>query len=93
MYHGERFNSITHLLGAIAGLVGLIFLVMLAIKQGDIWKIISFSIYGATLFFYILFQRFITAGTGREKTFLECWIIRPFTYLSPAPIPHLPLLA
>jgi hemolysin III len=49
MYHGERFNSITHLLGAIFALLGLVGLVVRAAGAGDPWKIISFSIYGGTL--------------------------------------------
>ena len=49
MYHGERFNSITHLLGAILAFAGLIVLVVRASLSGDPWKIVSFSIYGGTL--------------------------------------------
>ena len=50
MYEGERFNSITHLIGAVAALVGLVGMVVVAAQQGDPWKIISFSVYGITLF-------------------------------------------
>ncbi len=50
MYEGERFNSISHLIGAVAALAGLIVVVVIAAQQGDLWKIISFSIYGTTLF-------------------------------------------
>jgi hemolysin III len=49
MYQGERFNSITHLLGSVLALIGLIFLVVRAALAGDPWKIISFSIFGITL--------------------------------------------
>ena len=49
MYHGERLNSITHLVGALAALVGLIVLVVFSSLDGDPWKIVSFSIYGASL--------------------------------------------
>lgn len=49
MYKGEWFNSITHLIGAALALVGLVLLVVLAARQGDPWKIVSFSIYGTTL--------------------------------------------
>jgi hemolysin III len=49
MYKGERFNSISHLIGAAAALAGLAILVVLALRQGDPWKIVSFSIYGTTL--------------------------------------------
>ncbi len=49
MKKGEQFNSITHLIGAAAALAGLVVLVVAASRQGDPWKIVSFSIYGATL--------------------------------------------
>lgn len=49
MYRGEWFNSISHLFGAAAAAAGAAVLVVLAAQQGDPWKIVSFSIYGATL--------------------------------------------
>jgi hemolysin III len=49
MYHGERMNSITHLLGVVLAIVGLIFLVVRAALTGDPWTIVSCSIYGGTL--------------------------------------------
>jgi len=49
VYHGERFNSVTHLVGAALSIAGLSILVTLAVVQGDPWKVFSFSIYGATL--------------------------------------------
>jgi hemolysin III len=45
----EWFNSISHLLGAVAAMAGMVVLVVLASLQGNPWKIVSFSIYGATL--------------------------------------------
>lgn len=49
MYRGERMNSITHLVGAMLAVVGLVFLVVRAALAADPWKIVSFSIYGGTL--------------------------------------------
>jgi hemolysin III len=49
MYKGERFNSISHLIAAALSLIGLVLLVTLAARQGDPWKIVSFSMYGITL--------------------------------------------
>ena len=49
MVKGERFNSITHLLGFLFAVTGLAVLVTLAALQGNPWKIVSFSIYGTTL--------------------------------------------
>ena len=50
MYYGERFNSISHLVGAALALAGLVVLVVFASMKGDAWKIVSFSLYGASLF-------------------------------------------
>ncbi|MDQ8204739.1 hemolysin III family protein [Pelagicoccus sp. SDUM812003] len=49
METGERFNSITHIIGAALALCGLAVLVTFASLQGDPWKIVSFSVYGVTL--------------------------------------------
>ncbi|MGQ5522302.1 PAQR family membrane homeostasis protein TrhA [Chitinimonas sp. PSY-7] len=49
MYHGERLNSITHLAGSLFSIAGLVVLVVLASQQGNPWKVVSFSIYGAML--------------------------------------------
>ena len=50
MYHGERLNAWTHLVGAVLALLGMIWLLYLASVSGDVWKIVSVPIYGATLF-------------------------------------------
>jgi hemolysin III len=49
MYYGERFNSITHLVGAALATAGSTLLLVVAIQLEDPWKIFSFSIYGAML--------------------------------------------
>lgn len=49
MYYGERFNSISHLIGALFAAAGAIVLIFVAAQLGDPWKIVSFSIYGAML--------------------------------------------
>lgn len=47
----EIFNSITHGIGALLSIAALVIVVALASLSGDIWRIVSFSIYGFTLFF------------------------------------------
>ena len=54
MIKGERFNSISHLVGAALALAGAALLVMVASRDGDTRRIVSFSIYGATLFLLYL---------------------------------------
>lgn len=67
MYHGERFNSISHLVGAVAALAGLIVVVVIAAQQGDPWKIVSFSIYGTTLFLLYTISTLYHSLRGRAK--------------------------
>jgi hemolysin III len=77
MYPGERFNSISHLLGAVLALAGLVVLVVVAARQGDAWKIVSFSLYGATLFLLYGFSTLYHSLRGRAKT-----IFRRFDHLA-----------
>lgn len=49
MYYGERFNSITHTVGACMAAAGGTVLITAAARSGDPWKITSFSIYAAML--------------------------------------------
>jgi hemolysin III len=67
MYPGERFNSISHLIGAVAALAGLVVVVVVAAQQGDPWKIVSFSIYGTTLFFLYTVSTLYHSLRGRAK--------------------------
>lgn len=67
MYKGERFNSISHLIGAAAALAGLSVLVVLASRQGSPMKIVSFSIYGFTLFLLYLFSTLYHSLRGNAK--------------------------
>jgi len=48
-WHQEIANSITHGIGAMLSVAGLVILLIMAGTKGDIWRIISFSIYGMTL--------------------------------------------
>lgn len=49
MYHGEKFNSITHLVGATLALMGFGSLLTVSIQQQNILMVISFTIFGLTL--------------------------------------------
>lgn len=50
----EIANSITHGIGVALSVAGLVLLVVFASLYGDAWRIVSFSIYGATLIFLYL---------------------------------------
>ena len=49
MDQGEKFNTWTHLIGTLLAIGGGVVLIVLAALEGDAWKIVSFSIYTATL--------------------------------------------
>ncbi|KNE75218.1 putative membrane protein hemolysin III [Candidatus Burkholderia crenata] len=49
MHFGERFNSVTHLVGTVLSVAGLATLVTMASMERDPYKIVSFAVYGAML--------------------------------------------
>ena len=71
MYHGERFNAWTHLIGAMLALFGAVWLLVLAVASGDGWKILSISIYGATLVVLYSVSTVYHSVRGRAKRILQ----------------------
>ncbi len=71
MQQGEKFNIFTHLLGAVAAIPGLIYLIVLAAASGDAWKITSVSIYGTTLLLLYTFSTLYHGHSGRFKNLLQ----------------------
>lgn len=71
MYYSEKFNSISHLVGAGLSVAGAVVLIVLASLQGDPWKIVSFSIYGATLILLYVFSTLYHSLRGRAKDVLR----------------------
>lgn len=67
MVTGERFNSLSHLVGTVLALVGASVLITQSALQADPWKIVSFSIYGAMLFALYLASTLYHALRGRAK--------------------------
>ncbi len=45
----EIVHSITHGVGAVLSIVGLVFLIVQAVAHGTTWHIVSYSVYGASL--------------------------------------------
>lgn len=71
MYHGERFNAWTHLLGAIAAFIGGIWLVVLASLDGSPWKIVSVAIYSFTLLVLYSVSTVYHSVRGRAKNIMQ----------------------
>jgi hemolysin III len=67
MYKGERFNSISHLVGASLALAGGVVLVTFAAKDGDFKRIVSYSVYGVTLFLLYLISTLYHSLPGPAK--------------------------
>jgi hemolysin III len=67
MYHGERFNSITHLVGASLALAGAVVLIVFASFHGDARRIVSVSIYGASLLALYTFSTLYHSLKGPAK--------------------------
>lgn len=71
MYYGEKFNAITHLVGALLALAGSVALIEFAVRDGDPWKVVSVSIYGATLVLLYSFSTLYHSVRGRAKNVLR----------------------
>ncbi|APR34597.1 PAQR family membrane homeostasis protein TrhA [Paraburkholderia sp. SOS3] len=69
---GERLNCITHLVGALLSAVGLAALVTLGALDGDAYKMVSFSVYGAMLFvLYAISTLYHSVRAPRAKSVLQ----------------------
>jgi len=67
MYPGERFNGISHLVGSVLALAGMVVLIVRAAWLGDPWKIVSFSLYGTSLFLLYTFSTLYHSLRHRAK--------------------------
>lgn len=60
----EIINSITHGIGAVLAIVALVILVVFAAMQGDVWRIVSFAIFGSTMITLYLSSTFYHGFTN-----------------------------
>ncbi|WP_397377837.1 hemolysin III family protein [Pseudomonas sp.] len=67
MYHGERFNAWTHLVGAALACVGAVWLLVLASLTGELRIIVSVAIYGLTLVLLYSISTLYHSVQGRAK--------------------------
>lgn len=64
----ELVNSISHGLGAAFGIVALVLCVVFSAKSGDAWKVVSSSIYGASMILlYTISTLYHALGINRAK--------------------------
>jgi hemolysin III len=67
MYHGERFNSYTHLAGSLLAVTGAAALVTMAAQRADMVRLASFTVYGTTLCLLFLASTLYHSTQGRAK--------------------------
>ncbi|TAN30043.1 MAG: hemolysin III family protein [Castellaniella sp.] len=67
MVYGERFNSISHLVGAVLAVIGMVLLIVLGARAGDPWKVVSFSVYGTMLLCLYLASTLYHSLQGRAR--------------------------
>jgi len=71
MYHGERFNAWTHLIGALLALTGTVWLIGQALTTGNGLKVISAAVYGLTLVILYGTSTLYHSVRGRAKSILQ----------------------
>ncbi|MFI8691510.1 hemolysin III family protein [Stutzerimonas kunmingensis] len=71
MYHGERFNAWTHLVGAVLASLGAIWLLVLAALDGELAKIVSAAIYGLSLILLYSISTLYHSLRGRAKVVMR----------------------
>ncbi|WP_374416750.1 PAQR family membrane homeostasis protein TrhA [Stutzerimonas kunmingensis] len=71
MYHGERFNAWTHLVGALLACLGAIWLLVLAALDGSPVKIVSVAIYGLSLILLYSISTLYHSLRGRAKVVMR----------------------
>jgi hemolysin III len=67
MYQGERFNGYSHLAGTLLAIAAATALIVYGARFGDVWKVVSFSIYGATLILLFASSTLYHSTKGRTK--------------------------
>jgi len=71
MIRGERLNGYTHLTGTVLAAAGCAQLIALAASRNDPTRLLSFTIYGATLFLMYLSSTAYHSTRGRTKDILR----------------------
>lgn len=71
MYHGEKFNAWTHLIGAVLACIGAIWLLVLATLTGEPLKIVSVAVYGVALVLLYSISTLYHSLRGRAKLIMR----------------------
>lgn len=61
-------SALSHLIGAILSVIGLIVMLVYVIPQGDLWQIISFTVFGVSLILLYTTSTIYHISNGSEET-------------------------
>ena len=71
MYHGERFNAYSHLIGALLAILATVLLVIKAVGQGEL-AVVAASVYGgALIFLYVVSTLYHSVRPKLAKAVLQ----------------------
>ncbi len=71
-HHEEIANSLTHGMAMLLSIVGLVIMVSMAAHRGDIWQVVSFSIFGSSLILlYLASTLYHSVSQPAAKRFLK----------------------
>ena len=71
MYYGERFNAISHMVGAVASIGALVTMVVIAAGTSDQYRVVGASVFGATLVLLYVISTLYHSVKGRSKNVLQ----------------------
>jgi hemolysin III len=71
VYYGEKFNAVTHVVGAVLALAGGIVLTVLAAIDGNPWKVVGIAMYAVTLVSLYSISGLYHSLRGRPKDVLR----------------------
>ena len=71
MYYGERFNAISHMVGAVASIGALVTMVVIAAGTSDPYRGVGASVFGATLVLLYVISTLYHSVKGRSKNVLQ----------------------
>lgn len=71
MYYGERFNAISHLVGAVFAVCGTVLLITFASLEGTVRQIVAASVYGSTLITLYVISTLYHSFRGRLKSIFQ----------------------
>ena len=70
-FHGEKFNALSHLAGAVLAIAGTAVLIVLAALTGDARKVVGVTIFGSTLMILYSISTLYHSLGGRAKAVLQ----------------------